>query len=108
MNTEEYIKEFKHFQGYRNDYYPKDSYETVANWLDDELKLQMPTDTAAREVEGDAVMLLVDSGEPEAIEIGKNLGDIMSSRDTTGDFKYRLLRAMKQASDKLHELSRNI
>lgn len=87
-------------------YFPKDSYKTVAEWLDDELKLQMPTDTAAQEVEGDAVMLLVASGNPEAIEVGMKLGNLLISddRNTTGDFAELLLDAMKDAADKLYEL----
>ena len=103
MIHNEYIEKFKKHFGYRDNYFPKDSYEKVANWLDDELRLKMPTDTAAREVEGDAVMLLVASKDPEAIEVGKWLGNIMMGK---GIDDYVLLSAMEDAAVKLHKMAR--
>ena len=63
----------------------------------------MPTDTAAMETEGDAVMLLVASKDAEAIEVGKWLGNIMMSERTDD---YVLLSAMEDAAEKLHEMAR--
>ena len=103
MIHNEYIENFKKHFGYSDNYFPKDSYEKIANWLDDELKLKMPTDTAAMEVEGDAVMLLVASDNPEAIKVGKWLGNIMMGK---GIDDYVLLSAMEDAAVKLHKMAR--
>ena len=59
---------------------PDKSYSKEMDSLAAECALRMPTDTAAREIEGDAVMLLVLSGEEDAVEAGKKLGDCMMKR----------------------------
>ena len=54
-----YVEDFKDYFGYEDDYIPKKSYSKEMDSLAAECALRMPTDTAAREIEGDAVMLLV-------------------------------------------------
>lgn len=75
----EYVRKFKKHFGYRDNYYTKEKANEVEVQLARECALRQPTDTAAREVEGDAVMLLVLSGDEEAIKAGKALGDFMMS-----------------------------
>lgn len=100
---EEYIKNFKNYFGYDPNYFPKRSFGKIADHLYDELKIKMPTDTAAREVEGDAVMLLVSSGDPDAEAAGKRLGNIMMRVHIDDDV---LLSAMERAASKLEELEK--
>lgn len=76
----QYVKDFKDFFGYKDDYMPKKSYSKEMDSLAAECALRMPTDTAAREIEGDAVMLLVLSGEEDAVKAGKKLGDCMMKK----------------------------
>lgn len=76
----QYVKDFKDFFGYKDDYMPKKSYSKEMDSLAAECALRMPTDTEAREIEGDAVMLLVLSGEEEAVKAGKKLGDCMMKK----------------------------
>lgn len=102
MNAKKYIEDFKNYFGYPKDYFPKYSYRTIAGRLDDELKLKMPTDTTARETEGDAVMLLVSSGDKDAIKAGLQLGNIMLKEISDNEI---LLPAMEVAVKHLHKLS---
>ena len=102
MDAKKYIEDFKDYFGYRKDYFPNYSYRTVAGWLDDELKLKMPTDTAAREAEGDAVMLLVSSKDEDAIKAGLQLGDVMLKEISDNAI---LLPAIEVAAKHLHRLS---
>lgn len=97
-----YIKNFKNHFGYRANYFPNVSYREAAEALDDELKLKMPSDTAAIEREVDAVMLLVLSNDVEAQKVGMRLGNLMM-KDNQDD--YVLLCAMEDAANKLEELS---
>ena len=90
-----YVTEFREYFGYRDDYEVKKDYNEAYDSLAREIALQMPTDTAAQETEGDAVMLLVQSGDEEAIEAGKALGDCMM-RKTKHD-KKTLLSKMREA-----------
>ena len=76
----EYIAEFRKHFGYRDDYWPKKDYAKVRDGIADECAMRAPYDTAARDKEGDAVMLLVLSGDPEGVEAGKNLGDCMMKK----------------------------
>lgn len=96
-----YIEFFKKYFGYREDYYPEDDYEKIATGLDSEVKLKMPTDTASREKQGDAVMVLVTSHDREAELIGIKLGNRMIEND---EDKTGLLNVMAIAAKKLHEL----
>jgi len=57
--------------------------------------LQQPTDTEAREIEGDVVMLLVTSGNEDAIKAGKALGDCMMKK--TEHDNETLLKKMRDA-----------
>lgn len=98
MTREEYIQTFKNAFGYQDDYFPKDSCLKVVKELIDELRLQMPTDTAAREVEGDAVMLLVKYGDDNAVKIGTRLGNMLMKHNY--DDK-SLLSAMADAAKAL-------
>lgn len=91
----QYVNDFKDYFGYMDEYSPKDSVKEVANWIAHECTLQMPTDTAAREVEGDAVMLLMLKGNDKQAEAGKKLGDCMMHK-TKHDDK-TLLKHMRQA-----------
>ena len=90
-----YVEEFREYFGYRDDYEVKQDYSEAYDSLAREIALQMPNDTEAKEIEGDAVMLLVQSGDEEAIEAGKALGDCMM-RKTKHDEK-TLLSKMREA-----------
>lgn len=98
-----YVDEFKKHFGYDPCYFPEDTFGKVAEWLRNELKIKMPTDTEAMEAEGDAVMLLVSSGDDEAAKIGKRLGNIMMKDNIDDDV---LLSAMEVAAAKLEELEK--
>jgi len=75
-----YVEEFKDYFGYVDGYKPSRDYSHAYNSLAREIALQLPTDTEAREIEGDAVMLLVKSGDEEAVKAGKALGDCMMQK----------------------------
>ena len=60
-----FVRDFKNYFGYRDEYFPKHGIADVEMSIARECALRMPTDTAAREIEGDAVMLLVLSGDEE-------------------------------------------
>ena len=72
-----FVRDFKNYFGYRDEYFPKHGIADVEMSIARECALRMPTDTAAREIEGDAVMLLVLSGDEESVKIGKKLGNCM-------------------------------
>ena len=72
-----FVRDFKNYFGYRDEYFPKHNIADVEMSIARECALRMPTDTAAREIEGDAVMLLVLSGDEESVKIGKKLGNCM-------------------------------
>ena len=95
FNPTSYIEEFKDYFGYMDDYEPDKDYSEVYDSLAREIALQMPTDTDAREIEGDAVMLLVKSGDEEGVSAGKALGDCMMHK-TKHDEK-TLLKKMRDA-----------
>jgi hypothetical protein len=80
FDPQEYIKEFKDYFGYEDSYFPERDYSHSYDALAHELALQQPTDTEAREIEGDAVMLLVTSGSEDAVKAGKALGDCMMKK----------------------------
>ena len=90
-----YVEEFKDYFGYADGYKPSRDYSHAYNSLAREIALQLPTDTEAREIEGDAVMLLVKSGDEEAVKAGKALGDCMMQK-TKHDQK-TLLKKMRIA-----------
>ena len=90
-----YVKKFKDKLGYRDEYYPKHSVDEVEMWIARECALRQPYDTAARETEGDAVILLVMSKDEEAVKAGKKLGNFMMS-DKHGD-EEKLLKLMSDA-----------
>ena len=102
FDPQAYVEEFKDYFGYKDEYSPIASYGDAADSLAHECALEMPTDTAAREIEGDAVMLLVLSGKEKAIEAGKALGDCMMKK-TKHDEK-TLLKRMKEAWGELSAL----
>lgn len=99
---EQYVKDFKDFFGYKDDYMPEKSYHKKMDSLAAECALRMPTDTAAREIEGDAVMLLVLSGEEEAVKAGKKLGDCMMKKGKHD--QETLLKRMSDAYKALQDL----
>ena len=90
-----YVEEFREYFGYRDDYEVKQDYSETYDQLARKIALQMPNDTATKEIEGDAVMLLVQSGDEEAIEAGKALGDCMMYK--TKHDKKTLLSKMRKA-----------
>ena len=90
-----YVNKFKDKLGYRDDYYPKHSIDEVEMWIARECALRQPYDTAARETEGDAVILLVMSRDEEAVKAGKKLGNFMMSNGHSDDEK--LLKLMSDA-----------
>lgn len=100
-NPEEYVKYFKKHFGYEKDFFPTEGYREVANLLDNEIKLNLPIDTAAMEKEGKAVMLLVLSNDKEAVSVGMQLGNIMMQKPIN---VHELLLTMKDASRLLHNL----
>lgn len=102
-DAQQYVEDFKDYFGYKDGYHPRDSAKKVADWLAHECTLQMPTDTAAREVEGDAVILLVLSGDKDAIAAGKKLGDCMMR--ITKHTDNLLLKHMREAYLKLLEIA---
>jgi len=67
----QYINAFKEKLGYRDDYMPTKSLEDVQMSIARECALRLPTDTEAREIQGDAVILLVLSGDDDAVKVGK-------------------------------------
>ena len=81
---------------------PKKSYGKEMDSLAAECALRMPTDTAAREIEGDAVMLLVLSGEEDAVKAGKKLGDCMMKKGKHDE--ETLLKRMSDAYKALQDL----
>lgn len=98
----EYVAEFRKHFGYRDDYWPKKDYAKVRDSIAGECAMRAPHDTAAREINGDAVMLLVMSGDPEGVEAGKNLGDCMMKNE---DDKETLLERMSEAFKALSSLA---
>ena len=81
---------------------PTGTYEKEMDSLAAECALRMPTDTAAREIEGDAVMMLVLSGDDEAVKAGKKLGDCMMKKGKHG--RETLLKRMSDAYKALQDL----
>ena len=99
----EYIAKFKKHFGYRDDYIPWSGYYADArDAIANESAMRQPYDTAAREKEGDAVMLLVASGDPEGVEAGKKLGDCMMKNE---DDEETLLERMSEAYKALSSLA---
>lgn len=72
-----FVIDFKEHQGYVDGYFPKHSIADVEMSIAKECAFRQPTDTAVGEIEGDAVMLLVLSGDEESVKIGKKLGNCM-------------------------------
>ena len=99
----EYVAEFRKHFGYRDDYWPKKDYAKARDGIADECAMRMPHDTEAEEIEGDAVMLLVMSGDPEGVEAGKNLGDCMMKNAKHGE--ETLLKRMSEAYKALRSLA---
>lgn len=95
FDPQEYIKEFKDYFGYEDSYFPERDYSHSYDALAHELALQQPIDTEAREIEGDAVMLLVTSGSEDAIKAGKALGDCMMKK--TKHDNETLIKKMRDA-----------
>ena len=91
-----FVLDFKEHQGYVDGYFPKRSIDDVEVSIARECALRQPTDTAAREIEGDAVMLLVLSGDEEAVKIGKKLGNCMMKKNGKHD-RETLLKLMSDA-----------
>lgn len=100
--NQKYVREFKDYFGYQDEYLPTDTYEEKMDSLAAECALRMPTDTAAREIEGDAVMMLVLSGDDEAVKAGKKLGDCMMKKGKHDE--ETLLKRMSDAYKALQDL----
>lgn len=98
----EYIAKFKKHFAYRDDYTPRHGYAETRDAIADECALRQPYDTAARDKEGDAVMLLVASGDPEGVEAGKKLGDCLMKNE---DDKETLLERMSEVYKALSSLA---
>ena len=104
-DCKKYVETFKDKLGYKDDYFPKRSYADTEMWIARECALRMPNDTAAREIEGDAVMLLVMSGNDKAIKAGKALGNFMMKHAHRDGNIEDLLKLMSKAYISLMELS---
>lgn len=100
--NEKYVREFKDYFGYQDEYMPTSTYGDKMDSLAAECALRMPTDTAAREIEGDAVMMLVLSGDDEAVKAGKKLGDCMMKKGKHDE--ETLLKRMSDAYKALQDL----
>jgi len=100
---DEFLVEFKNNLGYRDEYFPTKSYSKCADSVAREYTLEMPTDTAAREIECDAVMLLIKSGLKDSIKVAHELGEIVMGNRKGGPRHKKLLKAMQKA---YHELVR--
>lgn len=107
LEIQEYITEFKNKLGGKQDYFPTASFLKVSGWLETEWQLRMPFDTAARDKEYDAVLLLMLSGDEEAIDIGKRLGGIMLCHERDDEHRLALLGLIKEACIKLYKLRNN-
>lgn len=79
MTPDEYSQHLLNKLGADPKYVPKHTNRSIMDSLAHEYILEMPTDTAAREIEMDAVLLLMKSNDEKAIKIGKKLGDIIIS-----------------------------
>lgn len=76
--TDEFVIKFRKHMGYKDDYWPDNkSYHSVRSLIAREYALEQPFDTLAREVEGDAVMVLMRNGTKESIDAAKKLGNFM-------------------------------
>ena len=95
-----FVIDFKKHLGYVDGYFPKHDIADVEMSIARECALRMPTDTAAREVEGDAVILLVLSGDEESVKIGKKLGNCMMKKSEKHD-QETLLKLMSDAYKRL-------
>ena len=100
--NEKYVREFKDYFGYQDEYMPTATYEEKMDSIARECALRMPTDTEARETEGDAVMMLVLSGDDEAVKAGKKLGDCMMKKGKHDE--ETLLKRMSDAYKALQDL----
>lgn len=87
----QYINKFKEKLGYRDGYMPTKSLEDVQMSIARECALRLPTDTEAREIQGDAVILLVLSGDDDAVKVGKQLGNELMKNAAHSDEKLILL-----------------
>ncbi len=106
VNETDYLIHFRHTLGYKPDFFPKCDYQKCIEELQSELSLKMPTDTMAREREGHAVFLLVSSKDPEAIHIGKILGDTLMGEYQAS--KKELLMLIEQAQRQLIRLNQRL
>lgn len=77
LSPTEYTKSFLEHFGYVPGYQPSRTYRECADAIASECAIRAPHDTAARDKEGDAVLLLVASGDAECEEAGRRLGDCM-------------------------------
>lgn len=98
----QYVDAFKEKLGYVDGYMPKKDIDDAADSLARECALRMPTDTMAREIEGDAVILLVLSGDEEAVKAGKKLGDCMMNKGKHDE--ETLLKLMSDAYKAMNSL----
>ena len=87
----EYVQKFKNKLGYVDGYMPTKSLEDVQAAIARECALRLPTDTEAREIQGDAVILLVLSGDDDAVKVGKQLGNELMKNGAHSDEKLILL-----------------
>lgn len=93
MSPDEYAKDLIHKMGADPNYTPRHTRQSMMDSLAREYILKMPTDTAAVEKEFDAALLLVKSGDDEAVKLGKKLGDAI----VHGSKRERLLDLMRKA-----------
>lgn len=91
--SDKYLNEFREELGYKDDYYPEGPLKDIMNSLASEVCLEMPTDTAARECEGDAVMWLIKSGRRDAIKAAHKLGDMIMANKGGKE----IIKAMREA-----------
>jgi len=97
-DPEAYIREFKDKMGYRDGYDPSITYEEICDRLAREYTLESPTDTEAREVEGDAVMMLLRGAKTDRDrKTAYELGDILMGEKNGGHRNKDLLKKIREA-----------
>lgn len=93
MTPDEYSQHLLNKLGADPKYVPKHTNRSIMDSLAHEYILEMPTDTEAREIEMDAVLLLMKTNDEKSIKIGKKLGDMVIT-NKGGD---KLLDMMRKA-----------
>ena len=83
--SDPFVKEVKDHFGCKDDYFPGDTYEQMQRRLEGETTMDVAMkgaegDTMAREIQIDAILLLVKVGTPEAVELAHKFGKCLMGR----------------------------